>query len=84
MNAIAIEAIGWAGSFTILAGYALLSSGRLAAGSTAYQLVNIFGALGMAINSLYHGALPSVCNNLIWAGIGGVALIGILRRPARG
>jgi hypothetical protein len=77
-----IEIIGWAGSIVILLGYALLSSGRLAARSIAYQLMNIFGALGLAINGWYHWALPSVCNNLIWAAIGAVATIRILRRPA--
>jgi hypothetical protein len=77
-----IEIIGWTGSIVILAGYALLSSGRIAARSIAYQLMNIFGALGLAINGWFHWALPSVCNNLIWAAIGGVAMIRILRRPA--
>lgn len=79
-----IEIVGWAGSVVILAAYALLSSGRLAARSILYQVMNILGALGLAINGWAHWALPSVCNNLVWAGIGAVALLRLRRRPAAG
>jgi hypothetical protein len=41
-----------------------------------YQLMNVAGAIGMAINSWAHGALPSVFNNAIWMAIGLIALVG--------
>lgn len=69
-----VEIIGWAGSIGVLLAYALLSTGRLEARSLPYQLLNIGGALGMAINGWAHRALPSVFNNAIWMGIGVVAL----------
>ncbi len=75
---LVIEIIGWTGSALILTAYALLSIGKLAARSSLYQLMNILGALGMAINGWAHGAFPSVANNLIWAVIGGVALVRLL------
>jgi hypothetical protein len=70
-----VEIVGWAGSLGVLAAYALLSAGRLSARSLTYQLMNIGGALGMAINGWVHSALPSVFNNLIWMGIGLFALV---------
>lgn len=77
-----VEGIGWAGSAAILLAYALLSTGRLRAGSALYQLMNVFGALGMAINGWAHSALPSVFNNLIWMTIGLAAVIRLaVRRP---
>ncbi len=74
MMTMLIELIGWGGSFAILLAYALLSAGRITAGSLSYQLMNIGGAAGMAINGWAHGALPSVFNNLVWLLIGVAAL----------
>lgn len=79
---IVIEIIGWSGSLTILLGYILLSSGHISSRSLAYQLMNILGGVGMVINGWYHGAMPSVANNVIWSLIGLVALIRHSRRPA--
>jgi uncharacterized protein (TIGR03382 family) len=75
-----IEVVGWAGSLSILLAYALLSTGRLDARGWPYQLMNVAGALGMAINSWAHGALPSVFNNAIWMAIGLLALVGLRAR----
>ena len=79
-----IEIIGWAGSLAVIAAYALLSAGRLNGRSLAYQLLNLAGALGMAINGLAHSALPSVFTNLIWMAVGLIALFRLLalRPPA--
>ena len=76
-----IEIIGWTGSVLILLAYALLSSGRLAARTVTYQLMNAAGGIGLALNGWVHMALPSVFNNVIWAIIGSLAIIQILRRP---
>jgi hypothetical protein len=67
---IAVEVIGWAGAVLILGAYALLSSGRLTAESRTYQLMNIFGAAGFALNSGWNGAYPSAALNVVWMGIG--------------
>ena len=77
-----IEVVGWSGSFLILLAYALLSTGRLDARGAPYQLMNVAGALGMAINGWAHDALPSVFNNAIWMGIGLLALAGLRVRRA--
>lgn len=78
-----IEVVGWAGSLAVLIAYALLSTGRTRARSFGYQALNIAGALGMAINGWAHSALPSVFNNLIWMGIGAVAVAQLVAARAR-
>jgi hypothetical protein len=70
-----IEVVGWLAALLILIAYGLLSAGKLTGKSAAYQLMNVFGAIGFVINTGYHGALPSAVLNVIWFGIGVVALI---------
>ena len=70
----AIEAIGWAAAALILGAYGLLSAGKLKPDSRAYQWMNVVGALGFFVNSGWNGAIPSAALNVVWAGIGGVAL----------
>jgi len=48
---LAVDLIGWTGAVLILGAYALLSAGRLKAGSLAYHLMNILGAVGFVVNS---------------------------------
>ena len=69
-----IEVVGWVGAVIILIAYGLLSAGRLAANSNAYQLLNVIGAAGFVINSGSKGAFPSAVLNLIWIAIGIYAL----------
>ena len=74
------ETVGWIGAGLILAGYALLTAGKLKSDSVAYQAMNVVGALGFIVNGWWHNALPSTVLNVIWAGIGLVALIGIFAK----
>ncbi len=79
-----VDGAGWLGAALLLAAYALVSSGRLGAGGRAYQSLNLVGAVLLALNSTYHGALPSVAVNAVWIAIGlaGLAAAG-RRRPQR-
>ena len=70
-----IEIVGWVGAGLILLGYALVTSGRLTARSIAYQLLNVFGAIGFIVNSGWNGAIPSMALNVVWLGIGISALL---------
>ena len=72
-----VECVGWLGAVLILAAYGLLTAGKLDADSPAYQAANVVGALGFIANGWWHKALPSTVLNVIWAGIGVVALIRI-------
>ena len=69
-----VDGAGWLGAALLLAAYALVSSGRLGGGGRAYQALNLAGAVLLALNSAYHGALPSVAVNGVWIAIGMVAL----------
>ena len=57
-----------------------MTAGRITSDSRIYQWLNVIGALGILINAGWHQAVPSVVLNIIWAGIGIVALIRIARR----
>jgi hypothetical protein len=66
----------------ILAAYGLMTAGRITSDSHAYHWLNVIGALGILANAAWHRAVPSVVLNIIWAGIGIVALIRMRRgRP---
>jgi hypothetical protein len=69
-----MEVVGWIGAVLILAGYFLLTAGRVTAKSVSYQAMNVVGALGFIANSAWNGAWPSAVLNVIWVGIGVVAL----------
>jgi hypothetical protein len=75
-----MEVVGWIGGALILAGYFLLSAGKLDAKSPTYQWLNVVGAIGFIANSSWNGAWPSAALNVIWVGIGVVALVKISSR----
>lgn len=77
MAHILIEAIGWIGAICVLGAYILLSTGHLSGSSARFHLLNVVGALGFVINTYAHGAIPSMVLNVIWACVGGYALIKI-------
>lgn len=79
--AAAIEVIGWFGAVLILAAYGLLSAGRLAARSAAYQAANVVGAACFIVNSGWNGAMPSAALNVVWMLIG-LATLWRIRRAA--
>lgn len=61
----------------------MLTAGKLKPDSRAYQWMNVLGAAGFIVNSGWNGAIPSAVLNVIWAGIGLVALLRIFRRGAQ-
>ena len=69
-----VEAAGWGGALLILGGYALLTAERVTSRSALYQGMNVLGAAGFIVNGWWHGAIPSAVLNVIWMGIGLVAL----------
>lgn len=62
-----VDVFGWIGALLILLGYALISFGKVEGNSIEYQLMNIFGSIFLAANTLYYGAIPSSLVNIIWA-----------------
>nr|WP_037503276.1 hypothetical protein [Sphingomonas jaspsi] len=80
--ALIIDIVGWIGAGLILGAYALLTAGKVDAKSYVYQGMNVVGALGFIANGWWHGAMPSAVLNIIWAGIGLVALWSIRGKSA--
>ena len=78
-----MEFVGWIGGALILAGYFLLSAGKVTAKSPSYQWLNVVGAAGFIANSGWNGAWPSAVLNVIWVGIGVVALVRIFSKRER-
>ncbi len=74
ISPIIIDSAGWVGALLLLSAYALVSNRRLAGDSMYFQLLNLGGGVLLAINSGYHGALPSVAVNAVWIVIGLAAL----------
>jgi hypothetical protein len=72
--------VGWLAAGLILAAYGLLTAGRLKSDSRAYQWMNVVGAAGFIANSGWNGAIPSAALNIVWMGIGVVALWRIAAR----
>jgi hypothetical protein len=68
-NHIWFDAIGWIGAAVLLVAYAMISSRKLEADSSAYQLLNIIGSLLLVTNTIFYGAYPSTFVNMIWAAI---------------
>lgn len=64
---IFVAIAGWSGAAVVLAAYALLSAGILDSRARLYHGLNFVGAAGIAINSGWNGAMPSVAVNVIWA-----------------
>lgn len=71
---VVIEMVGWIGAALVLLAYGLLSAHRLNSRSVTYQMLNIGGSIGLVVNTLWNGAIPSAAVNLIWMGIGAHAL----------
>lgn len=80
---LAVEIAGWGGAALILAAYFLLTLGKVAARSLAYQAMNLLGAIGFVINSGWHGAIPNAALNVAWAAIAIYALIQLALRRAK-
>lgn len=77
-----VEVVGWSGALLILLAYLLLSAGKLTGQSRAYQWMNVVGAAGFVVNGWVHRALPSTTLNVVWMGIGLVALWNIARKSS--
>jgi hypothetical protein len=75
MTKLWIDICGWIGSIVILAAYFGISTGRLKSAAVSYQLLNVAGSVLLIINTVFYGAYPSSFVNIVWAGIGVMAML---------
>jgi len=82
VSTVAAEVLGWVGALALLTGYALLSLGRIPQ-RRRYQVLNLVGSAGLAVNGLVHQAWPSAILNALWIAIGAAALARLYRLAPR-
>lgn len=73
-----LEVFGWYGTVAIFGAYGLNSFGFIAANTLTYQLLNLTGAIGIVLISLYKKAYQPGVLNIIWSIIAIVALVRII------
>lgn len=73
-----VEIAGWFGAVCVLGAYVLLTMKRLDSDTVAFQSLNVAGAAGFIVNTAWHGAIPSMVLNIVWCGVGLVALARIM------
>ena len=69
------EILGWIGTFLVLGAYFLVSFSWLDGESLIFQLMNLFGSLGLLAIAFSKKVYQSVVVNIVWAAIGIVALV---------
>ncbi|GAA1621413.1 hypothetical protein GCM10009790_00420 [Georgenia ruanii] len=79
LTAVVITVLGWGGATVSLVTYIMVTRQRLATNSVRYQALNVVGAGALGVSALANGALPSAVVNIIWIGIGVVAVLSMKR-----
>jgi hypothetical protein len=75
-----IDILGWVGTVTYLAAYALNSSKKVESDSFIYQGMNIAAGVIMTYYTFQHAAYSATTLNVIWACIGVGTLINKRRK----
>lgn len=70
-----IQTIGWIGTFLVVLAYLLVSCKKLSATSSAYQLLNLFGVIGVGANVYYQEAWSALTLQVVWGIIAVISLI---------
>ena len=69
------EQIGWIGFILIVSAYLFVTIRFLDVSSTVYHLMNLTGALCMAINAKHNEAKPLFWLNVVWSLVAVIGLI---------
>ncbi|MEK6827650.1 MAG: hypothetical protein AABX99_04160 [Nanoarchaeota archaeon] len=63
------QILGWIGMFLMILDYLLLSTKKVKFNSIPYNLLNLFGGIGVLISSFYAKLWPVVVLNIFWSGV---------------
>lgn len=74
-RSVVAEICGWYGIAAILAAYAAVSFGVIDSQHHVYQLLNLTGAIGVIVVSLYKRVWQTLVLNVVWVTIAGIGLI---------
>ena len=61
-----IQIIGWIGTFLIIFAYFLVSYKKVDGSSKVYQMINLFGAIGVGINVFHQQVWPAFALQIVW------------------
>jgi len=75
MVAIIVECLGWLGAILVLSAYYLISTDKVTSASSLFQWLNIIGAIGLIIHTIFNHAYPSAFVNVIWVGVAVYSLL---------
>jgi paired small multidrug resistance pump len=73
----AFSIMGWIGGVLLILAYFLLIAKKLKSHSIAYNLLNAFGGIGLAVSTFTTKSWPSVTINIIWVGIAAYSIFTI-------
>ena len=77
MNQKLAAVIGWIAACLIVLAYVLNSFSFIAATSAIYQVLNLFGGIGIVVSALATKNYPSAGLNIFWSIIAIVSLVRI-------
>jgi len=72
--------VGWVGAGLIVLAYFLVSTKRVSPTGKKYQLINVFGAIGLGVNAFVQNAYPNFGLQVIWFFIGAFSLYKLAKR----
>lgn len=71
------QTIGWIGTIFVIIAYFLNSYNKIKSNSREYQLMNLFGSIGIGFNVFYQSAWPAFTLQVVW---GLIAIFSLLRK----
>ncbi len=71
---IFVEAFGWVGMITIFAAYGWTMWAPCVSDKILFHALNLIGAIGLALNGFWNGAMPSAVLNVTWIVVAIIAL----------
>lgn len=74
---IFIQAVGWVGTLLVVLAYFLVSNKKIDSSSGYYQLLNLFGAIGVGVNVFHQQSWPALTLQIVW---GIIAIFSLLRK----
>lgn len=75
-----ISLLGWVGMAIILIAYLLVTTKQISPNSRVYQALNLIGAIGVLINSIFNDAWPSAVLFIVWGCLALIYLITSLKK----
>lgn len=69
------QTLGWIGSLLFVIAYLLVSFKKIDSAGRTYQLINLFGSLGLGISVFYQRAWPALALEIVWGFIAILVLV---------